>query len=1247
MTSAYGKGDPNVTGVRQQYGKDIGSLVRDYQRAVRDAASLGDYSIDKSSYEEAYRTVKTQYSNLPFEQQNKLVENLYTGIKNTRDKERTAKIKALATALEEGAGVLPEVALLTSKQHEAIKSGAPWKYTKEQALHRLVQETANEEDKVRIFSHKLKPEELATLAQYREEEQWGAPSKRQPLGWTGQIERALNFPSRLVTGGMAGALGEARRQTADVPVGEETRFAGVPVAKAMERVSMSDLFGSAGESAWRAATRPGESDISSEMQAAKYRYTQAAEQQARKELGPPQDPGQESEFNKRVEQLTEQFIEKDAGELGIRYPNATEFTLEMLADPLNFVNPGKSAVAGAKAAAKLPGIKQGLQAAEKVYEGSTAQKQLRLLKEGAEGFTFAPELKNLEKLDPALAEVATLTRASHDRGITATREFGKGSGNLLHRIKKGSELDDQTFYDALNTPGISMAERRAMLQPEALDAFDAAVELAGKSLDFQKTGSYQRWNSKEPAFETMGRQKVEFFEKNAKQAKENFRSLLDDEQTLILKDLGKRVEFYENAGNTAEAERFQRAYNAFKKSVPNQYKKSVYQQVDEALGTPGFEWKHGTAELEAAGVVEDRIYSPRKYVDPDVEKGPTGPSLGKNQAGSTMRRTGETSELPRETVYNAWKKHLTEITNTVPAEQIVKTLHDETAKRGFIHKTAYISDPSAVIAEQQRLKEATGLDYVALKHKDDLTGAGDVYKRITAKPGTRRVEETIFVPKDYARYVESFRPLFGLPEHASYADKMLKGMDSISHGYMRLWRWMTVVPHLSSRIKDITGGFGLATVGLGTKALDPVLHAKAGMIAFAEASGLPGARKLAEGMTWKGAKLSDVLDVARSVGLTKQLEGHLVEPILRQEGLGHTLTDVAEKYIGRFGDTPGVRQISPSAVSAMGENYQHLVQFMGFLDDKVPLSPLSIARALDDTSKWASNYNRMGAFEKGAMRNVLGFYAWHRFVFPMMMQALYEKPEILAAWAKTRGGLDRYLGENAPVASGSLPAYYYGSMAARATAQPQEYIKELGSHKSAIMRMEDPLTIGFGLLPALQNGLGLKSTGGGERLAELAGPMAQFAAEIVLGRRLDNGAELPPMIDFSSPSNLWNSRVIQLFSKPVERFSTAWSDMYQLYKDRDKPSEAIDLALRYKAAHTLEGLDNWVARGLGAEPRSIGGMFDPLTGGTPGMITQLIDPAHYTAARSKRAIAERGLTEWQYKKTPDWLDSSWKEKEED
>jgi hypothetical protein len=226
------------------------------------------------------------------------------------------------------------------------------------------------------------------------------------------------------------------------------------------------------------------------------------------------------------------------------------------------------------------------------------------------------------------------------------------------------------------------------------------------------------------------------------------------------------------------------------------------------------------------------------------------------------------------------------------------------------------------------------------------------------------------------------------------------------------------------------------------------------------------------------------------------------------------------------------------------------------------------------------NYRRLANWEQGALKDIFGFYAWNRFILPHMTRAMVQHPQRFAPWAKARGYFERETPLN--VNRSALPAWMRaGATKAPMQYQPPTYGKLENSYKLAMRNIEDPLWMWGSVLSMFD-----PSTRDRD-ISELYGPAMKFAVEVTTGRDAATGAEIervpfmPEDLGQMFTASYWKSlkgrqhqdALTQLLLSPIERPSSRFMDMYQLYFQNDGISpQNVDLALRYRVGRDNMGL---------------------------------------------------------------------------
>lgn len=535
-----------------------------------------------------------------------------------------------------------------------------------------------------------------------------------------------------------------------------------------------------------------------------------------------------------------------------------------------------------------------------------------------------------------------------------------------------------------------------------------------------------------------------------------------------------------------------------------------------------------------------------------------------------------------------------------------------------------------------RLLEETGLEWVDMRDVTD-----PVYKeylRVVGTPGKTFDSTTTLIPKHYAAYLRDLMPWIGGGEGpvSQAVGAYETFMRQAVRPFQKTWRTLVTVPRLLYTAKNFTSSVGLGVTALGARSLNPELQAVAMAASALSASDAPRAAAMAKGMLVhlknETRTLEEVLDVAKKLGITSQLEARIGADVITEPGKAFSLewlpraaTSATEfgpiaagfEKVGMERAASVTRHLSPAYWARATENYQHLVAFMGGLDD---LSKDGIARAFEFHNKWAGNYKLLGPAEKGIIKDAFGFYGWARFIVPHIGRMVLDRPEVLANWVKMRGGWERYHGRFTPVSFEYLPRHLRG-MALGAPEETQPHTAGLDPDVAwyAAASMETPDMLSLSYAPFLEAIAGIATrdfSRVGKAPWELLGPGMRLMTELITLED-ENGRRLPPLFDPSDMDTLQDSLLVQTFMSGVGQAAAPWMNLYRLYDGRpeDKPYR-----LALTVGRQMLGIDNHVARLFGFEPRSIGGMLDPATGGIPGVSYHLIEHRREIANKLSRSL---------------------------
>jgi hypothetical protein len=452
----------------------------------------------------------------------------------------------------------------------------------------------------------------------------------------------------------------------------------------------------------------------------------------------------------------------------------------------------------------------------------------------------------------------------------------------------------------------------------------------------------------------------------------------------------------------------------------------------------------------------------------------------------------------------------------------------------------------------------------------------DVLVQASGKVGTVRGEELLIVPKWAAEVVQEVAPYAQRPAAITSAvgEYWNRFVRPVIHGW-KISKTSIMGPVFA--VPNALGGATLSVLGMGIRALSPKhqLMSVAGSIAGALGKPellekLPKWMRTVTSRTGAKFDLADAYRAMMKTGKGSQmvaLTGGEMDMLMRTARGAGKEASVLERglqlypkimeNVAAFGNKPYVRNVSPAMMATASENYQHFVTFLGFLDD---LTDASIARALDLSSKYSGNYNRLTKFEKTWLRDVFGFYNWSRFIGPHILTQMVENPARLSAFLKSRKLVEQSLGIEDRYGWAGMS----GWMREHAIMAP-EFLQPDDPNKFTALWVEDPLSMGLSVLKSYGFGwLGDSATKGNE-LAMSLGPVSSAVAELITGRDLRTGRELDLEPHYSRgwlKNQLWGL---------IDRPSEAVMDMINLMFDAGRPDQANRIWLQYAAMRYLTG----------------------------------------------------------------------------
>lgn len=1101
--------------------------------------------------------------------------------------------KSVQEALSQGGYKLPDDVLPTEEQRKAIARGQPWKLNRMQAVARLLDETEDPDARLRIFVGDANDDEKARLQALKDEEQHGPLDKS---GWlVGTIEKLGAIGTGIRSAG-ASVLGDLQKfspppEIEERSIGEKAvdqalsggipnqpdwmpsltspmtaglhtatqvirgdRLGGVDIPGALSAAwdagKLDDIALDALKAAWEGAKSPRAVPLTVPLQQAARNYKQAAAKQALEELG---REAPREEIVKRARELYEEGVEQDVISWGVRNPLLAEVATDIGVDPLTYVAPLAAAV-------KLGKVIPGAEAAARGIKATTATARAKaggMVREGVQA---------LEKTPLGEDVVA--------RARTAGNEIMKIGQTAQGVVEKFQHMPMMRRFQKKGDAAAEAASMARAAEARALVSGAEVQERAAKLLNVMR--------------------KVHGAEAKAK---------LD---TYLRMDPAKAAEQMVAAG---ESPAMVAAENAGRQLGDLMFSNMEQARLDRK------DWQ---------GQIQ-RIHARDNYV-PNLlnEAGELGHQgggrsmahRGRLLARGAHARKGDTPALA-DPVRQFEAKLRDEIPKAIKARQLVDTHHVMQSK-GF----AITVDKAGVDEALKRAQELSpGNEWVALASDDP--GMQATYSRLTGNVGDKIGSQATIVPAEYKELIDTLMPVIHEGDPAFMRDVHRHAVRLLSIP-SKHFRYFSTVPNYAFSFKNMLGAIGLSTITHGAEAFNPAFQSKAMLASFLAASGNPRARKWLEGMTWtmrngQKVRMSKVIDAAANVGIMHQLDHRLAMDALA-EGGRRSLFDApvrAAEYLaeGKFLEQIGERvggaggelisagaMLSPGAMAKMTENYQHFVTFLGSLED---LSSKGVAKALDITSDATGNYMRMGDWERGILRHLMGFYTWNRFILPRMAKEVWQNPGRLSAWAKSLGGLERWFAPDAPFSKEGVPNHLQAwGISAPRYAQLQQQIPGIGTHEYSMMLIENPLSMGYSLWPAIAGMLQLNPDTDFQRAADLLGPMAHLGLELITGRDVRTGDPLPPFFDFSSPAGFATSMAGKLGRAVYGRPWGAAQNIWTLYADKSLALDKVaEHHLRMTVGRDFLGLDNLAMRGLRAmgadvEPRSIGGPFDIQSGGT-------------------------------------------------
>lgn len=1175
--------------------------------------------------------------------------NLFKDMKKESTKYKTGNRQALEGLFADRAHYNTEAVVLTDEQRKLFDEDRPYRLTKHQAIPRLVDDLDDIDAKARVLSGRMTPELQKRLDDMMAEERYGGLEEKTTFETVLDI---ADRPSAMVRGAIAGGLREAHEETADVEVKERSaieegfniatgigktiaggpmaglmhvlggttqegrRTMGIPVREYLGKIQEDpmkalEFVGAVAQGGITGLTEGNDGiSLARELKKVTRNWKDQAFDAAIAEL----PGGTDEELAQLTKEKYEARLRSDSFSMTLNNPNATEFVAAMALDPMNFVTlPIKQGARltseAAKALAKtqaaqtvasravsvalaVPGAKQTAKAGQAAAK-ATAE-VAGVLRDGLseklqpirDAYTYLPMVKKMQKLGKISDEAAASFRAAEaraDRKVqtyleNATEELGKLEAVPKHERGKVAKALEQAAKGTGDEGSIAMGFG---LHGKAMDGFMAARRLADLSWEYMEKFQLNRtWQNVD------GVDRLILFKKN-----DHY-----DMPHLLMRDEG-----------------------------------------GEVLN------RHNFSDMEWEGRVRRASLKPR----------------------SSMKREGMPGYLMDPAAQ--WRAKLA---NDLRQAKTIETLRyaEKTATEHGIHFKIpnHAADKDLHAKNLEALRTANPeMDLVDLEFSG-APGVTDRYQEMVAAVGLDRGQLGYAVPREYRDLITQIIPTIDTGLHG--VQTVGGVMDTVARRvgqYTSAWRYMKTGTRYAFAARNIIGSFGLTTVTHGLKAFDPELQAKAAVGAFLASSGDPQAMAKLDAIEWSlvgGQKttMGEIVRLADEVGLMSQMRAEVRAGADTGLGIGGMVGKATKGFtelvggevfqkmgqaagaklggkMGRAAEIAGslAEASTPGYWARATENYQHFVSFLGVLDGT---TAGAVDKALDFSSKYTGNFSRMGQAEKGWMRYSLGFYAWNRFIVPRMVEGMIERPTVFYNWAKALGGMDRWFGDSAPFSHQAGADYLrLSGLSAPKYAQLKTVRPDWNADWYTSMIVENPLSMAMGAWPAIGAIFGA-NVGGSERAIDLAGPVVHFLSEAITGFDMMTGERLPPAADFGSLPEFFASRVGRaMYDVPYSTVKEYASIMELYTMDAKRHDMASEFALRYAAGRAFMGLDNVVAKMLGFEGRSLGGMFDVFgenSTGVPFAFQYLNKPRVEQMRRQRTAVEAAPMEGYRVRSMP-------------
>ena len=1191
----------------------------------------------------------------------------------------------LKKSLKKGAMIKPDDVTLNEKQRAALKAGRGYNFTADQVKRQMLLEGNIPEDLLEDFTlmsgKKLMksenvPEEFRIEMQERvRSPQFKPPSTRSGppegksataqffkdvgVGFLDVISAGGRFAQGIPAGFMQGMRrakeAEAANGGKQVDLTNEEGLYGL--VKEIDRLSYYDeaLIGAAKGAVGSMFKLEDAPQLAEELGfvAADYQRKAARSAMASRR---PDEPREETVA--RVRNEYQRMIKEDfnpASRFAIEHPGGVQLTTEILADPLNYLPVVGMIGAGLKTtgkiAAKAPGAEKLLKAVAPEGVGA-AVRSLPVIKQARSVFYHSLDNnETIKKLGEFGASMTRAMKAGEDAGGAASRKVRAIGGQIDEMLSRASSKKKLMWKTGRDSEEIteSAALFRVLNKGEGIENLPKALQAVVPEVKKLSDELYDLSARRGQLNKVVGG-----VVKTASQV-ENY---VPHRVFEGVGDLGKRVQEAGFADVNAAAmavrvdtvrkrsAQIERAITAKKKELA----RATGKEASAIRGTlAGLEKSKGALDDEFARM-SSQLGSAGGGIDGYIAKGrnldrPTRRLIHQLQlhAGKSdiigrtaMHRINPTSwaavarkggAKPIEDARLQWREHIRRESAVAGRAEEVSQLQRIFGKelsdiRGakLLHAKVLkeSEDPASVAAA---LSEQTGLHYTTLA--PDLKKA---YMQLVAKEGTKVDSYQVFMPKAMASRLNEVIPKLsdgGVDEAAGAAHWFNQNVLQPVNSSFRTST--TVLRSLAFHATNISGAVGLGYLSHGARMFNRKLQRGAVRTAHAAAfAGDPKAMKMTMRMGKDGdeVELGELYKIMEEYGVIGQAGLRFGSELGTGTGplsyVAGGLQSIAAKKLP-------VVKTSFQQVASMGDDYQHAVAFLGYMQKSGSIrNRQDIYKALDFTAEYAGNYGRLTKFEKGTLRDVFAFYSWNRFILPHLVKQIAKNPARLAHFEKMRMAAEYQFGKDQPVAGVGVPDFLQlsGGFQAPAMFQPGE--NKSMSNDVAMMAIETPISALGALAPGFGGGSPVSAQLGPGGLG-LLGMLTGF--DVTRHQAYGNEQVLPSIDDLKFDSI--NSASHSLFTIADSKFGKsavgslpfgeAMVNLSKLYMRHGMMPEAAEMWLRYRVGRDWLGIDNAVAGGLSLIPGvDIEGLSIPTY--TPGLKLYSVDPMATAKRRKARAV---------------------------